>query len=72
MAKALFGHVGVGTDMRLAAEVRRLRGRVEQLEAELARTCEAHEALLSSVSGQPWVDDDLRMLVLPDDQPAYT
>ncbi len=68
MAKALFGHVGVGTDLRLAAEVRRLRSRVEELEAELARTRQAHEALLNSVV----VDDDLRMLVLPEDQPAYT
>ncbi len=37
MAKALFGHVGVGPDLRLVAEVRRLRGRVAELEAELAR-----------------------------------
>jgi hypothetical protein len=68
MAKALFGHVGVGTDMRLAAEVRRLRGRVAELEAELARTREAHEALLASVT----VDDDLRMLTLPEGEPALT
>ncbi len=68
MAKALLGHVGQSTDLRLAAEVRRLRGRVAELEAELARTREAHEALLNSVV----VDDDLRMLVLPEDQPAYT
>ena len=68
MAKALFGHVGVGTDQRLAAEVRRLRGRVEQLERELARTREAHEALLGSVH----VDDDLSLLTLPDSEPAYS
>ena len=68
MAKALFGHVGVGTDLRLAAEVRRLRGRVAELEAELARTREAHEALLASVV----VEDDLSMLQLPDSQPAYS
>lgn len=68
MAKALFGHVGVGTDQRLAAEVRRLRARVEELEAELARTREAHEALLGSVV----VDDDLRLLTLPDGEPAYS
>jgi hypothetical protein len=65
MAKALFGHVGVGTDQRLAAEVRRLRGRVAELEAELART---REVLLSSVV----VEDDLSMLELPADQPAYS
>ena len=68
MAKALFGHVGVGTDLRLAEEVRRLRARVEELEVELARTREAHEALLGSVH----VDDDLRLLTLPDGEPAYS
>ena len=68
MAKALLGHVGVGNDLRLVAEVRRLRGRVEQLEAELIRTREAHEALLGSVH----VDDDLRSLTLPDGEPAYS
>ena len=68
MAKALFGHTGVGTDLRLAAEVRRLRGRVAELEAELARTREAHEALLASVV----VEDDLSMLQLPDSQPVYS
>ncbi len=66
MAKALYGHVGLSTDLRLAAEVRRLRGRVEELEAELART----RALLDSQSG--WVDDDLSMLTLPDSEPALT
>jgi hypothetical protein len=68
MAKALFGHVGVGTDLRLAEEVRRLRARVEELEVELARTREAHEALLGSVH----VDDDLSLLTLPDSEPAYS
>ena len=68
MAKALFGHTGVGTDLRLAAEVRRLRGRVAELEAELARTREEHEALLASVV----VEDDLSMLQLPDSTPAYS
>ena len=66
MAKALYGHVGLSTDLRLAAEVRRLRGRVEELEAELART----RALLDTQSG--WVDDDLSMLTLPDSEPALT
>ena len=37
MAKALFGHVGAGTDLRLVDEVRRLRARVTDLEDELAR-----------------------------------
>jgi hypothetical protein len=68
MAKALLGHVGVGADMRLVAEVRRLRSRVEELEAELARVRHTHEALLASVT----VDDDLRMLTLTDSEPALT
>lgn len=72
MAKALFGHVGLGTDQRLAAEVRRLRGRVAELEAELARTREAHQALLASASDGTWVEDDLRLLTLPDGEPALT
>jgi len=72
MAKALLGHVGVSTDLRLAAEVRRLRGRVAELEAELARAREVHEALLNSVSPTEWVDDDLSLLTLPADQPAYS
>jgi hypothetical protein len=65
MAKALFGHVGVGSDLRLAAEVRRLRTRVAQLEADLVR---AHEALAASVH----VEDDLRTLVLEPSEPALT
>jgi hypothetical protein len=67
MAKALFGHVGVGNDARLAEEVRRLRTRVRDLEAELVRLQSTHDALMSSVT----VDDDIRMLTL-DDQPALT
>ena len=58
MAKALFGHVGVGPDLRLVAEVRRLRGRVEELEAEVARLHAANDALAASVT----VEDDLRLL----------
>ena len=62
MAKALFGHVGVGTDLRLVDEVRRLRSRVTDLEAELARLQASHDALVASVT----VDDDIRMLTLTD------
>jgi hypothetical protein len=49
MAKALLGHVGIGTDLRLAQEVRRLQLRVKELEAELAeaRAAEALEAAIS-------------------------
>ena len=67
MAKALFGHVGAGNDLRLVDEVRRLRTRVVDLEAELLRLQTAHDALMASVT----VDDDIRMLTL-DEQPALT
>ena len=67
MAKALFGHVGAGTDLRLVDEVRRLRTRVTDLEAELARLQDAHDGLVASVT----VDDDIRMLTL-EDEPALT
>jgi hypothetical protein len=65
MAKALFGHVG-GADLRLVDEVRRLRGRVRELETELARVSAANDALMASVH----VDDDIRLLTL--DEPALT
>jgi uncharacterized small protein (DUF1192 family) len=64
MAKALFGHVG-GPDLRLLDEVRRLRTRVTELEAELARVTAANEALVASVH----VEDDIRLLTL-NDEPA--
>ena len=67
MAKALFGHVGVGNDLRLVDEVRRLRSRVTDLENELARVQATNDALMASVT----VDDDIRMLTL-DEQPALT
>lgn len=49
MAKALLGHVGIGPDLRLAQEVRRLQLRVKELEAELAeaRAAEALEAAIT-------------------------
>lgn len=65
MAKALFGHVGIGTDLRLAAEVRRLRTRVAELEAELGRAHAAHDALVATVT----VEDDIRVLT---EEPALT
>ena len=67
MAKALFGHVGAGTDLRLVDEVRRLRARVTDLEAELARLQATHDGFVASVT----VDDDLRMLTF-EDEPALT
>ena len=66
MAKALLGHVG-GVDLRLVDEVRRLRGRVNELQAEVARLTAANDALVATVH----VEDDIRMLTL-DDQPALT
>ena len=60
MAKALLGHVGVGTDRRLADEVRRLRSRIVELEAELSRVRAANDALASSVT----VEDDLSTLTV--------
>ena len=67
MAKALFGHVGNGTDLRLVDEVRRLRARVQDLEHQLVHLQSAHDELVASVT----VDDDIRMLTL-DDEPALT
>ncbi|GAC1442753.1 MAG: hypothetical protein NVS3B26_01000 [Mycobacteriales bacterium] len=60
MAKALLGHVGVGTDLRLADEVRRLRARVTELEAELSRVRAANDALAASLT----VEDDLSTLTV--------
>jgi hypothetical protein len=64
MAKALLGHVGAA-DLRLVDEVLRLRGRVRELEAEVASLRAANDALVASVH----VEDDLRTLTL-DDSPA--
>ena len=60
MAKALLGHVGVGIDRQLAEEVRRLRGRIAELEAELARVRAANDALASTLT----VEDDLSTLTV--------
>ena len=65
MAKALFGHVGVGNDARLLAEVKRLRVRVRDLETELARALAVNEVLASQVD----VSDELRAL---DQEPVLT
>ncbi len=65
MAKALFGHVGPAADTRLATELRRLRLRVRELEAELDHARMVNEALASRID----VSDDLRAL---DREPALT
>ena len=65
MAKALFGHVGVSNDVRLVAEVNRLRSRVRDLEIELDRALAVNEVLASQVD----VSHELREL---DKEPALT
>jgi hypothetical protein len=64
MAKALFGHVGSGNDLRLSYEVRRLRARVAELEAELNHVRAVNEALVGVD-----VPEDVREL---DVEPALT
>jgi hypothetical protein len=63
MAKALLGHVGMSTDLRLAEEVRRLQRRVKELEAELAEARTAH-ALEAAVGTD--------LMTLEQREPAYT
>ena len=65
MAKALFGHVGLGADPRVIAEVRRLRVRVQELESEVAALRAANEQLASAA-----MDHDL--LRLSESEPALT
>jgi hypothetical protein len=64
MAKALYGHVGVA-DVRLVAEIQRLRTRVRDLESELDRALAVNELLASRVD----VSDELRSLY---QEPALT
>jgi hypothetical protein len=72
MAKALFGHVGVGPDVRVMSEMRRLRDRVRDLEHEVARLEAANAALNNGLL----VDDDMLSLSVPDtiaeQEPALT
>jgi hypothetical protein len=63
MAKALLGHVGIGPDLRLAQEVRRLQLRIKELEAELAEARAEHEL-------EDATSSDLSML--EQREPAYT
>jgi hypothetical protein len=46
-AKALLGHVG-GPDPRLLSDMRRLRRRVRDLEAQLARMRQEHDVLAAA------------------------
>jgi len=62
MAKALFGHVGLGPDVRVMSELRRLRERVRDLEHEVARLEAANAALRNGLQ----VDDDMLTLSVPD------
>ena len=62
MAKALFGHVGLGPDVRIMAELRRLRERCRDLEHEVARLQAANAALRNGLQ----VDDDMLTLEVPD------
>lgn len=62
MAKALFGHVGLGPDVRVLSEMHRLRERVRQLEHEVARLESANAALSHGLR----VDDDMLSLSVPD------
>ena len=62
MAKALFGHVGLGPDVRVISELRRLRDRVRDLEHEVARLEAANAALRNGLQ----VDDDMLTLSVPD------
>lgn len=68
MAKALLGHVGVGHDLRLAAEVRRLCARVAELEQQLAMAHATSDAFAASLT----VEDDIRTLTLEGSEPALT
>lgn len=67
MAKALFGHTGA-PDLRLVAEVRRLRARVHELERDLELARRTSEAFAASMT----VEDDLRTLTLERSEPALT
>jgi len=44
MARALLGHLPNAADLHLVQEVARLRGRVRELEAEVAELKAAHES----------------------------
>jgi hypothetical protein len=70
MAKALFGHVGVGPDVRVVSEMHRLRARVRELEEEVARLEAANAALANGLR----VDDMLALSMkdIVEQEPALT
>lgn len=65
MAKALLGHVGIGSDLRVVDENRRLRRRIDELETEVSRLRSINEALAARVT----VSDDM-LEIVPDAEPA--
>lgn len=65
MAKALLGHVG-GPDPRLVTEVRRLRQRVHDLEAEVLRLQAENDSLADTCDAA----DVLREVGEPEPVPA--
>jgi cell division protein FtsB len=67
MAKALLGHLG-GPDPVVAAELARLRRRVDDLENEVDRLKTANEALTSLVADEA----QERMLSVADREPVLT
>lgn len=62
MAKALLGHLSNDLDLRMVAELRRMRDRVRELEHDVARLQAANTALASGLL----VDDDMLTLEVPD------
>jgi hypothetical protein len=72
MAKALLGHVGSDLDVRVALELRRLKDRVRELEAEVDRLQAANHEL----SNELVIDGDILSISVgepvADREPALT